>query len=81
MPVLADAAAQRQFWERQAPEDQAVGDWRNFIGYGTDWPGNVNGSLMSAALMRAVGDPAQLEAQVALAEGQMNAALAQGAGA
>jgi len=81
VPVLADAEAQRQFWERQAPEDQAVGDWRNFIGYGPDWPGPVNESLMSAALMRAVGDPSQLEAAIALAVEQMNATLAQGAGA
>lgn len=80
VPVLADPEAQRQFWARQTPEDQAVGDWGNFVGYGAGWPGSVNVSLMSAALNNAVRDPSQLGAQVATAEQKMNASLAQGAG-
>ena len=75
VPVLSDPKAQRRFWKAQAPDGQAVGDWANFIGYGPEWPGSVNRTLISAALMAAIADPSQLEPQVAAAVQRMNASL------
>lgn len=74
VPVLADMQAQSPFWDLQSPEDQAVGDWNNFLAYDAGWPADI-GPYVSAALVAAMNDPSQLQTQIASAVEKMNAAV------
>lgn len=81
VPVLAAPEAQGAFWDRQAPGDRAVGDWRNFLPYNAGWPGLPNNRDMANAIAGAIHDPTQLPDLVAAAVQAMNADVAGAGGA
>lgn len=74
VPLLAAPDIQDQFWARQSPADQVVGDWRNFVPYDTGWPSG-NGRIANArmsALEPAFRNPGTLAAGVAQAVRRAN---------